>query len=167
MLYSIGATGHSPTSGARPGTCRIATRSAAAEVLVAVGDLGTLLKSDEDVEIGPFSALERDRLLDVVADAGAFLGALESDADGKRLLAEDRLIWSGHRDEILEINGIALRCRTTLTDYDRVQREAHGVAGVLASELRLAQQSVECDIVRAALGSGPKHGAVGERPQHD
>src|ERR1700681_180355 len=77
------------------GACRIAPRSAAAEMLVEVDDLGALLKSDEDVEIGPFSALERDRLLDVVADAGAFLGALESDADRKLLLAEDCLTWSG------------------------------------------------------------------------
>ena len=52
--------------------------SAAAEVFVEVDDFGALLKAEENVEVGTLAAVERDRFLDVIGDAGAFLGALEN-----------------------------------------------------------------------------------------
>src|SRR5690242_3822499 len=80
--------------------------SAAAEVLVEVHDLGALLKAEDDIEVGALATIERDGFLDVVGDAGAFLGALKSDAGREWSLAENRLIRCGDGDEILEIHNV-------------------------------------------------------------
>src|SRR5215469_6092907 len=126
--------------------------SAAAEALVEVDDLGALLKADYDVEIGSRAASQRDRLFDMVGDAGAFLIGLEGDADGERRFAEDRLIGSGHGNEIREVDGIAFSRRAAFADNDRVEIDVYRIAGVLAFELGLAQQAVERDILGATLG---------------
>src|SRR5438067_455545 len=86
--------------------------SAAAEVFVEVDDFGALLKAEQDVEVGAFAAVEGDGFLDVVGDAGAFLGALENDADREWPLADYRLVGSGDGDEIREVHDISL-CRRT------------------------------------------------------
>ena len=63
-------------------------------MLVEVDDFGALLKAEQDVEVGPFAAAERDCFLDVIGDAGAFLVPLKNDADREWSLADDRLIGS-------------------------------------------------------------------------
>jgi hypothetical protein len=85
--------------------------SATAKMLVEVDDLGGLLEAEIDGEIGSFAAIERDRFLDMVGDAGALLRRVEDDAHRERLLAENRLIAAGHRHEIIEIDDVALRGR--------------------------------------------------------
>src|SRR5215470_7815535 len=93
-------------------------RSAAAEASVELDDLGALLKAEHDVEISPGAATQRDRFFDMVGDAGAFLIGLEGDADGERRFAEDRLIGSGHGNEIREVDGIAFSRRAAFADDD-------------------------------------------------
>src|SRR5689334_20185344 len=71
----------SPERRGRIGALWPRRKSASAEVFVEVDDLGALLKAEQDVEVGALAAVERDRFLNVVGDPGAFLGALEDDAD--------------------------------------------------------------------------------------
>src|SRR3984893_6219222 len=120
-------------------TPRRDSRSPPAKALVEVDHLGALLKADDDVEIGALTAAERDRFLDVIGDAGALSRSVEDDAYWKRLLAEDRLIGAGDRDEILEIHRIALRRRAALGNDDNVEDQSHRIAAVDALGLSLAQ----------------------------
>src|SRR5438874_13718456 len=87
---------------------RINSRSPPAELLVEVDDLRALLKADDDVEIGALATAERDRLLDVIGDAGASARSVESNPDRKRALAENRLIGPGDGNEVLEVDRIGL-----------------------------------------------------------
>src|SRR5215468_3991362 len=123
-------------------------RSATAEVLVEVDHLRALLEADNDAEIGPIVAAERDRLLDVVRDAGALLRRIEDNAYRKRPFAQDRLIGAGDGDEILEVYRISLRRRAAFADDDDFERHSHRVTGIFALDVSLAQQSVKGDVVR-------------------
>src|SRR5690348_8945900 len=136
-------------------------------MLVEVDDFGVLLKTQQDIEIRPFAPVERDGLLDVIGDAGAFLGAVENDADRERPFADYRLIGSGDSDEVWKIYDLSLGRLTPFSDDNRVERDLYCADAILAFEVRLAQQAVERDILRAALRRRPEHGCVGERPQHD
>src|SRR6202011_4695811 len=156
--------------GAEPknwGFCGRRRKSAAAEVFIEVDDLGGLLKAEQNVEVGAFAAVEWDRFLDVVGDTGAFLSALENNADRERPLTDDRLIGSGYRDEIREVHDVSLRGRTAFPDDDRVECDLQVAAAVLAFEVGLAQDPVESDVVGATLLGGSEDGSVGEGPQHD
>ena len=46
-------------------------------MFVEVDDLGALLKTEQDVEVGAFATVERGGFLDMIGDAVAFLGPLE------------------------------------------------------------------------------------------
>jgi hypothetical protein len=63
-------------------------------------DVGALLETEKDVELGAAVTAQRDRFDDVVGNAGANLVVVEDDAIGERLLANDRLPGPGHRDEV-------------------------------------------------------------------
>jgi hypothetical protein len=139
----------------------------AAETLVEIDHLRALLEPDEDAEIRGLAAAERDRLLDVIGDAGALLRRVKRDPYRERLLAEDRLIGAGHRHEILKVHGIGLPGRAAFANDNDVEDHAHRVAGVFAFEVSLAQQPVECDVIGAPLLSRTENGGVGKRPQDD
>src|SRR5271165_2475021 len=136
-------------------------------MLVEVDDLRALLKSEQNVEIRPLAAVERDALLDVISDASTFLAALENDAYGEWSLADYRLIRFGYGDEIWKIYDISPRRRAPFANDNRVKGDLHGAAAVFAFEVGLAQEPIERDIFRAVLRRRPEHGRVGERPQHD
>src|SRR5947208_14480689 len=136
-------------------------------MFVEVDDFGALLKAEESVEVGALAAVERDRFLDVIGDAGAFLGALENDADREWPLADYRLIGSRDGDEIWKIHDVSLRRRTAFADDDRVERDLYVAAAVIAFEVGFAQDTVTRAIVRTALRAGCENRAIGARPQHE
>src|SRR5438552_15797634 len=82
--------------------------SAAAILAIELDGFGSLLKTEHDAEIARRPAAERDGFLDMVAD-GCPLGVFrDRDAHRELPFAEDRLVGSGHRDEIAEIDGAEL-----------------------------------------------------------
>src|SRR5918912_2864220 len=106
---------------------------AAAVVTVEIDRLGALLKPKHNREVAGPAAAERDCLLDMIADRGAFCAGRNLDMDRKQLFAEDRLVGPGHRDEIPGIDrACAGRGRTTLADDNDIEREAHRIAGAVA-----------------------------------
>src|SRR6266851_7773176 len=135
-------------------------------MFIEVDHLRALLEADNDAEIGALAAAERDRLLDVIGDARTLLRRVKDDAYRKRPFAEDRLIGAGDGYEILEVDRIGLRGRSAFADDDDVEDHSHRIAGVFALDVGLAHQTVECDVVRAALSGGAEYGGIGERPQN-
>jgi len=130
--------------------------SAAAEASVELDDLSALLKAEQDVEIGPRAASQGDRFFDMVGDAGAFLIGLEGDADGERRFAEDRLIGSGHGNEIREVDGIAFSRRAAFADDDRVALCSFEQPSQLARCTRDGRKAC-----------APTYNAATNRSQHD
>ena len=118
--------------------------SAAAILAIELDGFGGLLKTEHDAEIARRPAAERDGFLDMVAD-GCPLGVFrDRDAHRELPFAEDRLVGSGHRDKIPEIESAgAARRRAAFADNDDIKRETHRVAGAIAFGLDLAQQAVK------------------------
>jgi hypothetical protein len=123
-------------------------------MFIEVDDLGALLKAKQNVEVGRSAAAERDCVFDMVGDASALLIVSKSNMDRERLFAEDRLVGSGCRDEVLEIDGVALSRRAAFADHDDIEGDLQGVGCRLAFEVRFAQNPVERDIIRTPLRAG-------------
>jgi hypothetical protein len=103
-------------------------------MLVEVDDLRTLLEAEIDGEIGSLATAERDRLLDMIGDARPLLRRVEDDAHGRRCLAENRLIGTRHRDEIVEVYDVTLRRGAAFDADDRaVCFRRHAVIGTCAA----------------------------------
>src|SRR5437764_5075309 len=125
---------------------------------------GALLKSQDDIDVAGPAAAERDGFLDMVADRGALGARRNIDMDREEPLAEDRLIGSGHRDKIPEVESTgAARRGAAFADNDNVKRETHRVAGAIAFGLDLAQQAVERDPWRLVRLAGREQRGLGQR----
>src|SRR5881227_2196525 len=110
---------------------------------------GALLKSQDDIDVAGPAAADRDGFIDM---------------DREEPLAEDRLIGSGHRDKIPEVESTgAARRGAAFADNDNVKRETHRVAGAIAFGLDLAQQAVERDPWRLVRLAGREQRGLGQR----
>src|ERR1700739_3958017 len=98
-------------------------------MLVEVDGLWRLLEADDDVEVARRPAAERDRLLDMIGNPSAFRSRRERNLHWEGAFAQDRLVRTGHRDKVLQCDGIGLRRRAVLANDDDVERGANRIPG--------------------------------------
>ena len=113
----------------------------------------------------PLVAGKRDRLDDVVGDAGAHLVGVKCDVHRERLFADDLLTGPGHRDKIGQIDrvatgrpGRAVRRRSRRASFSP-RRRCSRMCGRPRSATRKTRHC------RGAPRPGTEYRGVGERPQ--
>src|SRR5258708_31466433 len=119
-------------------------RLPAAEMLVELDDLGTLLKPEYDAEFARGAAAERDDLLDMIGHPGSPRVRRDPDMNRERAFADYRLVAAGYRDEILQVDPVRLAGRRpTLADDDDIESGAQGIASPVALRIDIAENAVE------------------------
>ena len=108
---------------------RIEVNSARPEILEELDRFRALPEDEIDRQIAGGAAAGVDGFLEMVGHRGAFAVRWELDMDREALLAEDRLVGTGHRDEIVEVDAVAARRRAALRGDDDVEPRAQRAAG--------------------------------------
>src|SRR5260370_41081393 len=104
-----------------------------AEMLVEVDDLRALLKPDDDTEVAGSAAAQRDDFLDMIGHPGPPRIGRDRDMDGERPLAGNRLVASGYRHEILQVDAVRLAgSRAALADDDHIESGAYRIRAAVA-----------------------------------